>query len=293
MKLQLAQPLAIHELGKRSNQQDSIFPPLNKATADDRLFIVCDGMGGHAHGEVASATVCSALSQELLGGHGNLDSEDFTKALYAVYDVLDKLDDGSPKKMGTTMTCIKFQDGEALLAHIGDSRIYHIRPKERQILYKSRDHSLVNDLYAVGEITLEQMKTFPQRNIITRAMQPNQQVRKTADIHISEDIQAGDYFFMCTDGILEQLEDEHLLNILGDNKTSDKQKIKILERVTQDNRDNHSAYLIRVEQKKETIPHSTKHKQGRAKSSPLKIILITLVTIAALVAIYHAYTQFL
>ena len=56
----------MHELGQRENQEDSLFPSLDQQTQDDRLFILCDGMGGHEKGEVASSTVCEAMSKTIL-----------------------------------------------------------------------------------------------------------------------------------------------------------------------------------------------------------------------------------
>lgn len=241
-------PLAIYELGQRSNQEDSIFPVSGEATAEDRLFIVCDGMGGHESGEVASQTVCKAMSEYILSQTSPEDTftdKQFDEALNAAYDLLDQKDNGAAKKMGTTMTLLKFHSNGCLLAHIGDSRIYHIRPSERYIFH-TRDHSLINDLYDIGEITLEEMKTSRQKNVITRAMQPNLERRPKADIRHITDIQAGDYFFMCSDGMLEETDDSDLLNILSDPDTTDDEKIQILTKVSENNRDNHSAYLIHI-----------------------------------------------
>ena len=139
MKIEIYQPQAIWELGQRDNQEDSIFPAFGKATDDDRLFILCDGMGGHEHGEVASRTVCKAMSNAIL----SLDKQSFTDddlldALQVVYRQLDSLDNSHLKKMGTTLCLLYFHKGGLTAAHIGDSRIYHIRPKENRIIYQSR-----------------------------------------------------------------------------------------------------------------------------------------------------------
>lgn len=250
MKYKLAKPLSIHELGQRKNQEDSIFPKLGAATENDRLFILCDGMGGHEAGEVASQAVCQTMSDHILSqadAEGVFTESMFNDALQAAYDSLDEKDNAEDaKKMGTTMTFVKFHAGGCMVAHIGDSRIYHIRPSEKEILYVSRDHSLVRDLYELGEITWEEMKTSKQKNIITRAMQPHQPKRAKADVRNITDIRPGDYFFMCSDGMLEEMEDNNLLNILSDDKTSDEEKVYILTEVSKDSRDNHSAHLIHV-----------------------------------------------
>lgn len=250
MKFKLAKPLSIYELGQRKNQEDAIFPKVGEATENSRLFILCDGMGGHESGEVASNTVCQVMSDCVLSQTVPEDvftDDDFRAALQAAYDGLDEKDNAeAAKKMGTTMTFLKLHAGGCLMAHIGDSRIYHIRPSEKQMLYVSRDHSLVRDLYELGEITWDEMKTSKQKNIITRAMQPHQERRARADIYHTDNILPGDYFFMCSDGMLEEMEDENLVNILSDDKTSDEEKLQILIQVSQDSRDNHSAHLIHV-----------------------------------------------
>lgn len=244
----ILKPLSIYELGQRTNQEDSIYPEMGKATPDDRLFIVCDGMGGHDSGEIASQTVCKTMSQYVLSYLSSEDTfttEQFNQALSAAYDALDEKDNGATKKMGTTMTFLKFHREGCLLAHIGDSRIYHIRPSKKD-LFHTKDHSLVNDLVDIGELTPEEAKTSNQKNVITRAMQPNLDKRPKADIKHITDIRPGDYFFMCSDGMLEETEDSDLLNILSDPETSDEGKLEILTKVSENNRDNHSAYLIHV-----------------------------------------------
>lgn len=233
--------LSLQELGKRSNQEDSIYPKLGEDINDNDLFILCDGMGGHECGEIASQTVCESMSSYIIS-HPDTD---FESALNAAYDALDAVDNNNGKKMGTTMTFLKIEKDSCIVAHIGDSRVYHIRPSEKRIIYVTRDHSLVNDLIACGELTPEEAKNSKQKNVITRAMQPNQEKRTKADVAILTDIKEGDYFYMCSDGMLEISEDEDIVNVLSMNIT-DEEKLEILRGVTVDNSDNHTAHLIHI-----------------------------------------------
>lgn len=232
---------SIHELGQRSNQEDSIYPALGQKIPNNGIFILCDGMGGHESGEVASQTVCQTMSSYIL----NHPDTDFDSALEAAYIALDTKDNHAEKKMGTTLAFVKFDEDKCIVAHIGDSRVYQIRPSEKRIVYVTRDHSLVNSLIDCGELTPEEARHSKQKNVITRAMQPNQERRAKADVAILSDIKAGDYFYMCSDGMLEVSEDEDIVNVLSSDKT-DEQKIKILKGVTQNNKDNHSAHLIHI-----------------------------------------------
>lgn len=251
MRIKIYQPLAIHELGKRANQEDCIYPIEGKATENDRLFLLCDGMGGHEHGEVASQSICKSLSSFLLQ-HAvvseGLEDKLLSDALAYAYEELDKLAIvGDTRQMGTTLTLLYFHSNGCTAAHIGDSRIYHLRPSSHTILYKSRDHSLVYDLCQAGELTYEEMKTFPQKNVITRAMIAGDRNHPKPDvIHIS-DIQPGDYFYICSDGMLEQMEDEELLDVFSAN-VSDEEKRQMLISETSDNKDNHSAYIVHIKE---------------------------------------------
>lgn len=260
----------IWEYGQRKDsqgnphQEDNMFPESGKQSDEDRLFILCDGMGGHDAGEVASATVCEAMSQSILNdGHdkeGIFTPEDFANALNAAFDALDKKDSGAEKKMGTTMTFLKLYEKGAFIAHMGDSRVYQIRPgktgEETRIVFQTEDHSLVNDLIKIGELTKEEARFSKQKNVITRAMQPNMGRRPKADIYEASDIKGGDYFYMCTDGMLEQDEMENgesLKNIFSDMGGSDENKVEILKSVTEKNRDNHTAFIIHILEVEEPI----------------------------------------
>lgn len=247
MKYKIFQPLAIHEIGQRKNQEDTIFPAKGVATTDNRLFMVCDGMGGHEHGEVASGILCKAVSdffaEDTDGFVSDIDVKD---AINKAYEQLDQHDDGATRKMGTTFTFLALHSGGVTIAHIGDSRIYHVRPSEHVILYKSRDHSLVYDLYQAGEISFDEMSTSPQKNVITRAVMPGEENRAKPDIVHSTNIKPGDYFYLCSDGMLEQISDQEILDILC-SRGSDEDKCRKFIKNSWNNKDNHSAYLIHIE----------------------------------------------
>ncbi|MDR1919323.1 MAG: protein phosphatase 2C domain-containing protein [Tannerellaceae bacterium] len=249
MKITIRQPLSYTHIGRKENQEDQIYPLPGKATADDRFFILCDGMGGHEDGEIASQTVCQTIG-EFFQTHplkeGLLSKELLNEALEKAYLALDEKDKGALRKMGTTFTFIGLHAGGCLAAHIGDSRIYHIRPG-KGLLYQSADHSLVNELLKAGEITAEEAINHPQKNVLSRVMQPCS--RRKAETHQLSDIQSGDYFFLCSDGVLEQLTNEQLLSILSDTTLSDKEKAEKLEAVSRDKtKDNYTAYLIPIDQ---------------------------------------------
>lgn len=275
MNIKLYTPLAIHEMGNRKNQEDFICPVVRKATPDDRLFIVCDGMGGHEHGEVASETFATALS-EYFAAHvmrdDVLDDGTLAAAVEHAYTCLDAKDDGSYKKMGTTLTLVYFHRGGVTAAHIGDSRIYHIRPSEG-LLYVSRDHSLVYDLYQSGEISYDEMKTSNQKNIITRAVQPGEDNRVKPDVIHITDVKAGDWFYLCSDGMLEQMEDEELFRLLSSDASDEKKRQQLIAATT-NNQDNHSAYLLHVKEvinePNDALPAVNEEKTARCNALNIK-----------------------
>ncbi len=252
---------SIWEVGRRvdsagrPHQEDSLFPPHGESSAADRLFMVCDGIGGHDAGEVASRTVCDTLGAEIRAGLREAGADPLgvvERAVSKTYDALDACDTGASRKMGTTLAMLLLLPQGALAAHLGDSRVYHIRPgrteEETRILFVTEDHSLVNSLVKIGEMTPEEARTSSKRHVITKAMQPHSE-RLSPDIREITDIRRGDYFYLCSDGMLEQEEmdsGEALRRIFSDEVPSMEEKVDILRRATSENRDNHSAYVIRV-----------------------------------------------
>lgn len=250
MKIIISKPKSFTAQGCKENQEDALFPLEGEATEQTRVFLVCDGMGGHEHGEVASTCVADTIgrltSQMPLCSMAEM-REAFEKALQQAYHNLDELDhSASSKKMGTTLTFLAICNDGVLTAHIGDSRIYQFRP-DKGIIFQTRDHSLVNDLIAAGELKEEEARTFPQRNVITRAIQPHQDYPAKAAYNNLRDIRPGDLFFLCCDGVLEQLENNDLCSLLM-NKDSLESRCDAVRKTCaeRNTRDNNTAYLIEV-----------------------------------------------
>ena len=179
------------------------------------------------------------------------------------------------------MTFLKFHSKGCMVAHIGDSRIYHIRPSasgEDRIRYVSYDHSLINDLVASGQMTPEEAKNSNQKNVITRAMQPGLNPRPKADVYNIEDIRPGDCFYMCTDGMLERMDDMELADILSEPGSVEAKLQEIVSR-TAENRDNHTAHLIEVEDVINDQPMPVAHSR-----SSRNMIFVVSVAVAAVIA---------
>ncbi|MCG5219669.1 Stp1/IreP family PP2C-type Ser/Thr phosphatase [Streptosporangium sp. KLBMP 9127] len=170
----------------------------DSAYASGRLLAVADGMGGHAHGEVASSVAIAAMaSLEEDSREGDL----LSAIEAAVRDANRKLHemvgrDPSLKGMGTTLTAMLWNGTQVALVHVGDSRAYLLRRGE---LYQiTHDHTLVQSLVDDGRITPEEAATHPQRSILLRALDGSGEV--DPDLTLRE-AQVDDRYLLCSDGL--------------------------------------------------------------------------------------------
>ena len=248
MEIRLNQPYSFTQLGQRGNQEDARYPDSDEPKGAKPFFVVCDGVGGSNKGEVASRTVCDAFGQALSNTDWSKEFtiRDFEKALDFAFSALEEKTTPENKGMATTLTFVAFHKGGCFIAHIGDSRVYYVRPGEG-IVYKTEDHSLVNALVRAGVITQEEAATHPDRNVITRSVcvPEGDQERSTATTVNISDVREGDYVFLCSDGVLKKLTDGRLVDILSAS-ASDKDKRDAIAGLSKDSDDNNTAYLVSV-----------------------------------------------
>ncbi len=238
--------------GKGSpRQDDSIYPPEGSASDNPTLFVVCDGMGPDGYGHAASLAVCNSLVKSLGGDTGNLSDRKLSKAISDSYSALDRFGNvSSTKKIGTTMTLLKLYRNGAVTVHIGNSRVYHIRPGHSQdtteILHTTYDHTYGNLLVQRGECTPEQAAVHPKRTALTRAMLPLMEKKCVADIHRITDIRPGDYFYLCTDGMTENIDDDYLRFVFSHDGGNMRNKRALLEKASAKSIDNRSAIIVNI-----------------------------------------------
>lgn len=184
----------------------------------DSIVLVADGMGGHKAGEVASETAAQTIRACAVKMHGReISIKTALKWVRQANQIIYRMANEKPEcmGMGTTMTFLYFMDKHALLAHVGDSRCYRIR--DGRIMQLTKDHSLVAELVRIGEITPEQVRNHPYRNIITRALGTDDYVAVDAqDIPVEEN----DVYLLCSDGLSNYLEEDELLHAVQ-NQPSD------------------------------------------------------------------------
>ncbi len=186
------------------------------------LFVVCDGMGGHAAGEVASALAVRTVHDEVKKEKGLLDDYVAGKKgadLVSKRDILNMLEfavnrassrvhaeaakDEKKRGMGTTIVGILFAGNQAFIVHVGDSRVYHLR--EGAIEQVTEDHNVYNELIKRKKMTREQVEKLAPKNAITRAVGVYEHCEPDS---LVVDVTDGDRFLLCSDGLSQYFEDD-------------------------------------------------------------------------------------
>jgi protein phosphatase len=195
----------------RSGNEDSFF-----AEADSRrgVFMVADGMGGHAAGEVASEMAVQIVARALLPlesvtqpDAADRTAQSLRDANRAIYDRM--LAENDKQGMGTTASVLLLSEGRYLIGQIGDSRVYILR--DGALIQITKDHSYVQEQVDAGLLTPEQARYHPYSNVITRCVGASESVEP--DLYSGE-ARAGDVFLVASDGLTGMVDDRRLQQIL-------------------------------------------------------------------------------
>jgi protein phosphatase len=185
-------------------------------SVEDGVYLVCDGMGGAAAGEIASSLAIDELLRLLIAGTGTATApepmpERAEQAIRAANEAIYSRSQRNYKLsgMGTTLVGLVVEERRAWVLNVGDSRCYRLR--NRALEQITADHSLVEEQVRLGRMTRLDAQRSPLRNVITRAL--GTQCRVTPDIFELE-AEAGDLFLLCSDGLTRELSDPMIRSIL-------------------------------------------------------------------------------
>jgi len=199
----------------RSNNEDAFYVP-SKSGGCHGLFIVADGMGGHRGGEVASQMAVKEVSDHINARFSKDLNEEMIRTV--IYDsimeankkiLMAAMDHEEWAGMGTTLTMVLFIEKKIFIGHVGDSRAYLIR--DNTITQLTRDHSLVWQLMEEGKLTMDETRTHPMKNIITKALGTD---RVLEPDFLEYGLKKHDIIVLCSDGLSNMLEDYEINNIV-------------------------------------------------------------------------------
>lgn len=180
---------------------------------DIGLYVVCDGMGGHKGGDVASSLAIQAIQESL----GSYDSQHALKwlnqSVAQANELIRAWSQKNPElfEMGTTLTAALIKGQELIIAHVGDSRLYRIN--QQGIKQLTRDHTLAQQMIRDGLLKSEELNDNAYNHILTRALGIENQV--VID-NLVEHLLPGDTILLCTDGLSDMLGENDILTILGE-----------------------------------------------------------------------------
>lgn len=187
------------------------------------LIIVADGMGGHGHGEVASAIAVRVIGEVF--GKATMTGADPRERLHtgfvtANHEIIAEAERIAGKGMGTTCVAAYVRGSEAWVAHIGDSRIYHVR--EGKVAWRTIDHTRVQKMVEMGLLSAAQAKDHPDANVVTRALGYAQLADGTIiepDVKMEPlPLQPGDSLVLCSDGLYDDVEDHEIAEAMQGRK---------------------------------------------------------------------------
>ena len=215
---------------------------------DAGVFIVADGMGGHAAGEVASEMSVQIVGRSLDHVVGRPDPEaaetirkGIVEANAAIFQRT--LVEQDKRGMGTTVTAMVINGERYMIGHVGDSRAYLLR--DGQLLQITKDHSYVQEQVDAGYLTPAQARTHPYSNVITRCVGANSDV--APDVYLGT-LHGSDLFLLASDGLTGMLEDEDLLTILTSGRSPGELVDKLISEANRrGGLDNVTVIIVRID----------------------------------------------
>lgn len=194
----------------RDVNQDYIFLSEEPMGNLPNLFLVADGMGGHRAGDLASEYTVSRVCEAVTKSMQKIPFQILKGAFqYANQKLIEKAGESPAYAgMGTTLVAVTVQDDTAYVANVGDSRLYKIGGTIEQI---TEDHSLVEEMVRMGEISKEEARNHPEKNIITRAIGVSETVEPD---YFDTKLEKGECLLLCSDGLSNMLEDAQIKEIL-------------------------------------------------------------------------------
>ncbi|HIQ20087.1 MAG TPA: serine/threonine-protein phosphatase [Planctomycetes bacterium] len=256
---------ALTDVGlRRSNNQDSfavaVAPNRWKWLERGHLFVVADGMGAHAAGELASKIATDVVPLSYFKHRNGSPPDALLAAVRDANQRIYKRGQASPdfKGMGTTVCVMAVTPQGVFLAHVGDSRAYRLRGHRLEQL--TFDHSLIWEMKAAGHIAADDSGSFIPRNIITRSLGPHADVQ--VDLEGPFSVQAGDTLVLCSDGLSGPLEDDEIGKIAGSMPPDQAARALVDLANLRGGPDNITVIVIRVLEEPD-VPESPPHEVGR------------------------------
>ena len=228
----------------RDSNQDSVFCDENAVGVFPNLFLVADGMGGHNAGDLASKTGIEAFVESIRQSHRRTPVSGMEDAVETANEAILKksFEDIHYRGMGTTLVGMVIEEKTAFVINIGDSRLYRIRNGIEQI---TTDHSLVEEMVMSGEIGKDQMRTHPNKNIITRALGTTPHPQPD---FFDIEVRPNDVYLLCSDGLSNMLDDKEMEAIIRrEDRSLEEIGKELIDAANQaGGKDNISAVLVRI-----------------------------------------------
>jgi len=243
------------DLGRvRENNEDKFeyFMPEDHPTLASRgqIFLVCDGMGGHAAGQIASELTAKTFIDVYLHHPASDPSVAMAAGVAAANRFVCQVGQAIPARrgMGTTLSGLVLLQDKAYTVQVGDSRIYRLRQGE--LLMMTHDHTWVDEQIRAGVLTPEEAEHHPYKHVLTRAVGTEGEVVPDIELH---DLKPGDLFMICSDGVINHVGDDQIAEIMSEGAPSDIAWKLVGEALLGGGSDNTTVMVVRLDEIQECV----------------------------------------